>query len=138
MKTLEGNCFSLEVDSNTTIEDLKMKIQDKYGIPPEEQRLMYGGNELENDRKLADYCIRAESTFNLVLRMHIFVKTPTGRTITLEVEPNETLEIVKIKIQEKMAINPEYQCLVFSGNRLVDNLTLNDYKVKNNDILRLV
>mmetsp|Transcript_7845 Transcript_7845/g.9339 ORF Transcript_7845/g.9339 Transcript_7845/m.9339 type:complete len:88 (+) Transcript_7845:263-526(+) len=78
VKTLDGKTVTVDAEEEDTIEDIKNKIMEKEGVPIDQQRLIFGGKQLDSEKTLADYDVQEDSTLHMVLRLRGGKSKKTG------------------------------------------------------------
>jgi truncated hemoglobin YjbI len=137
-----GKVIELDLPQDITVLDTKKRIESLEGSPTPFQRLIFGGKTLRDDRTLQDCGIQKEAVVHLVLRLSnsltITIRTMTGKTITLEVKPSDTVAAVQAMIEEIAQIAADKHSLNFAGQRLAKNRALSDCGIMDKATLRLI
>jgi ubiquitin len=127
VSTLTGELdFTLDVEASYTIASVKSMIKGKRGTPPDQQRLIFGVQELEDELTLSDYNIQKEDILTFVRTEKQFIieciKTSTGASMDLTVRASDTIDNVKDMIRDKEGIPPDREVILklvddnFTGN----------------------
>ncbi|KAJ0612810.1 putative Ubiquitin-like domain-containing protein [Helianthus annuus] len=144
VNTYTGKTISLFVYPTDTIAVVKLEIQYKEHIPWNEQALIYNNMVLEDDSTLLDFNIYRNSTLTLMRKrkprqlIPIYIKTLTGKIITLEVKPSETIEEIKAKIKYEVDIPCDEQELIFNEMILPNSDSLAELHINKESTLTVM
>lgn len=149
VKTIEGKNNPFEVDSTTTIHELKLKIQDKFGPNPNDQTLISEGRKLEDKNgdqtlTIGDYGIQNGATIYLTIstsnvKEQLFIKIFDGRIITINISLDETVDKLYELVKQKVNFPPGYDHKLISGGKcLTSGKTLRESNVQNNATIQLI
>ena len=141
IKTLSGQTISVKVTPQDTVRDVKQKIFEQEGIPVDKQRMIFVGEQLNDDDRLLDHRIEHESAVHLVFRsglsFQIFVQTRNGRTMVFECQPTTTVEKVKERVYSRERLHIDLQQLTFQGTVLENQSTLQECGIEHNSVIEL-
>lgn len=144
VRSADKRCFPFFVYEHTTIYELKLKVQDKFEINADDQNLLLKGKMIgdENNNTIGSYGIQNGAELFLIIKtsqpFQIFIKTLSGKTIAINISPDERIETLKNIIYDKLNVPIERQKLIYGGKQLVNENTLKQYFIPNGATICLV
>ncbi|XP_042889936.1 polyubiquitin-B-like [Penaeus japonicus] len=146
VKTLTGKTVTIEISPQDTVEVLKAKLEDKEGIPPDQQRIIHDGNQLEDGRTLDSYNIKSEAVLHLILRLRgggtsmffLNVITPSNKVIQTVVNELTTIKELKEMLEnEDQTLKSGRHRVMVADKAMENNKTLGDYDITSEAVVRL-
>jgi ubiquitin C len=143
IRLISGKILFLNVEPNESIDNIKAMIhQQESDIPPNQQRLVYSGTELENGGSLQDYGIQKESTIHLVIhknpKFEVFVRSVSGKPITIQVSSTMLVDDFFKEVGVREGVEPRLIRMSYAGKNLELGTTLEHYNIQNQSTLQLV
>eukprot|EP00931_Biecheleriopsis_adriatica_P054856 TRINITY_DN32323_c0_g1_i1.p1 TRINITY_DN32323_c0_g1~~TRINITY_DN32323_c0_g1_i1.p1 ORF type:complete len:307 (+),score=78.10 TRINITY_DN32323_c0_g1_i1:52-921(+) len=137
---VSGKTIELQVRTSHTIQQVKMEIHKKEGVPVEQQCLVFQQQKLKSSCTLYEYNVQNESSLNLicVMPIQVFVKSLKGQKIKLVSLPEDTVLDLKMALQEETSVPPDQMLLIAAGQRLEDGRTLQDHGIEDKTVLHMV
>ncbi|XP_030646892.1 polyubiquitin-like isoform X1 [Chanos chanos] len=134
LKNLTGKQQTYDISPGETVSQFKQKVYNKERVPVDQQRLVYGGKQLEDGGKLEDYNIGAGCTIHMTLRLRggccVFLRNEKGQTKTYEIVAGETVNEFKAKVAKREGVSVDQQRLIYEGKQLEDGRKLEDYNIQ--------
>lgn len=124
-----GKLIMMEVEPTDTVSSLKASLKDRIGLTSDHLRLFVNGEQLDEEKRLADYNIQKNSTIVLQETFQIFVKTVTGKRVVLMVKFLDKVEDIKFMVEGRFGVPLERHSLSYGGRALKDGKTLKDYGI---------
>nr|BAJ16365.1 interferon stimulated gene 15 [Oplegnathus fasciatus] len=147
VKMLEGTSCTLRVNPQDTVGSLKIRIQEKLGVPPQRQKLVFVNGQttdLSDDSKpVSYYGLQSGSIVSLLVTQppatfQVFLRNEKGQVSTYDVKPNESVSSFKTKVQCREGVPVSQQRLIYQGRDMTDGYKLSDYNVEALSTIELV
>ena len=133
IKLLSGEYIIIYVYPLDIIENLKVKVEEQKGIPPEQQHFYFFGHKLENEKTVHDYSITREST--IIMMLYISIENANGKKLDFYCCPNEKIDYIRRMVAEKEGIEYSNINLLFQGKIIDDGNTISDYGIEQNSCI---